>query len=128
MFLIPKVLIAIIFGIILYFVNCQISQLLSRMSDVSRVFLGRPVHIWNAQRHHHGCCRAYTLSKLSPNALKMHSKALSALRFLCKTFSKLLKFVLRSILSLGWFLRNSHIQKQNLYGYKHMRGAKQKMQ
>ena len=35
------------------------------------------------------------------NALKMHSLALSALSFLCKTLSKLLKFTLQNILPCG---------------------------
>ena len=34
------------------------------------------------------------LKFVPPDALKMHSLALSVLRFLCKTFSKLLKFTL----------------------------------
>ena len=41
--------------------------------------------------YHHGCCRAEKFSKLvPPDTLKMRCLALSVLRFLCKTFLKLL--------------------------------------
>ena len=43
-----------------------------------------------------------------PEVLKMHSLALSVLRFLCKSFSKLLKFTLRSTLLWGQFMFNTH--------------------
>ena len=58
-----------------------------------------------------------------PNALKMHYLALFVLRFLCKIFSKLLKFALRNTLR-GLFFKNSYIQIKNLYGYKLLRAAK----
>ena len=87
-------------------------------SDVYRAFLHRPVHTSNSQRHHHSWCREDTFSKLmSGDALKMHSLTLSGLRFLW-TFLKLLKFALWSTLPRGWFLKNSYIHKQNMYGYK----------
>ena len=66
----------------------------------------------------------YSYKIVPPNALKMHSLPLSALRSLCRTFSKLLKFTFWSTLPFGWFLNNSHIQKQNLHGYKLVRAVK----
>ena len=67
--------------------------------DVSRVFLSRPVHTSNPRRQYHGWRQTGKFSKfVPPNALKMHSLALSVLRFLCKPFSKLLKLALRKAL------------------------------
>ena len=58
-------------------------------------FGGRPVH--RAHEAHHGRRRAGKFSKfVSPDALKMYSLALSVLRFLWKTFSKLVKYTLRN--------------------------------
>ena len=46
-----------------------------------------------------------------PDALKMHSLALSVLRFPCKLFCKLLKVTLWNTLLCWWFLKkNSYIQ------------------
>ena len=51
---------------------------------VSRVFLGRPVHTSNRCKRHHGWHRAEKYLKfVSLDTLKMHSLALSFLRFLC---------------------------------------------
>ena len=44
-----------------------------------------------------------------PDILKMHSQALSVLRFLCKTFSKWFRFTWRNTLLRRWFLKNSYI-------------------
>ena len=68
-------------------------------SEVSRVFIGRPVTscFWADRLHlgvlpplfrHHGWRKCLNL--VPPDALKMHSlAAVPVLRFLCKTFSKL---------------------------------------
>ena len=67
--------------------------------NISRDFLGRPLHTLNPQRRHHGWCQPGKFSKFVPQrALKMHSQGLSVLRFFCKTLSKLLKFTLRNTL------------------------------
>ena len=89
-------------------------------SAASRVFVGRPVHTPNPRwRYMVGADRR----KFSIYLLNL----LSILWFLCKTFSKLLKFTLRKILLWGWFLKNSCIQIKfkysNLYGYKLRRAA-----
>ena len=55
-----------------------------------------------------------------PDTLEMHSLVLSVLRFLCKTFLKLLRLTLQKTLFHRWFLKNSHIQIKNLYGYKNL--------
>ena len=73
---------------------------------------------------------------VSLDALKIHSRFLSVLRCLCKTFTKLLyfKFILRNPLLRGWFFKKfiySHgIQIKYLSGYKLVRAAKrsEKMQ
>ena len=65
-----------------------------------------------------------TLKVVPPDTLKMDSLALSVLRFLCKTFSKLLKPTLRKTSFREWFLKSSYIQIKNLYGYKLVRTAK----
>ena len=54
----------------------------------------------------------------------MHSLALLVLRFLCKTFSKLLKFTLRNTLPRGQFLKKLFIQMENLNDYKLVRVTK----
>ena len=54
----------------------------------------------------------------------MHSLPFSVIRFLCKTFSKLLKFTLQNTLS-GWCLKNSYIQIKHLHDHKNMRAGKQ---
>ena len=59
-----------------------------------------------------------------PDVKKMHLLALSVLRFLCKTFSKLLKFTLWNSFLCRWLLKNSNIQIKNLCGSKHVRAAK----
>ena len=45
------------------------------------------------------------------DALKMHYPAMSVLVFLCKTFSKLLKFSLENTLPGGWFWKKSYSNK-----------------
>ena len=76
-------------------------------SDISKVFLGRWVHASNPRMCHHCWCLGETFPKsVHPNTLKMHSQALSVLRFLCKTFSKLLKFTSRNTLLWGQFFKN----------------------
>ena len=73
-------------------------------SDVSRVFLVRPVGTSNPRRWYHGWCEVSKFSKfVSPGTLKMLSLALSVLRFLCQKFCKLVKFSLRNTLLCGWF-------------------------
>ena len=68
----------------------------SLISDVYRVFLGRPVHTSNPRRWHHGWRRVEKFSKfVPPETVKIRSLALSFLRFLCKSFFKLLKLSLR---------------------------------
>ena len=63
-----------------------------------------------------------------------NSLPLSVLRFLCKTFSKLLKFALPNTPLHRWFLKNWYIhiaiQMKNLYGFNLERAAKrpEKMQ
>ena len=58
-----------------------------------------------------------------PDTLNMLSVALSVLRFLCKTFPKLLKLSLQKTLS-GGFLKISYIQKKKFNGYKVVRAVK----
>ena len=71
-------------------------------SDVFRVYSSRPVHTSNSGRRQDGWRRAGKFSKfVPPEALNMHSLAISVLRCLRKTFSKLLKFTLRNILLRG---------------------------
>ena len=80
-------------------------------SDISRVFLGRMVHTLNPWRCNHGWHLAEKCSKfVPPDTLKIHSLPLSVLRFLCKTFSILLKLSLWKTLFCGWFFKNSYIQ------------------
>ena len=43
---------------------------------------------------------------------------------LYKTFSKLLKFILRNTLLCGWFLKNSYIQIKKIHDYEFVRAAK----
>ena len=58
-------------------------------------FLGRPVHTLNPQRCHNGWPWSKKISKfVSKDIPKMHSQALSVLKFLSKTFFKLLKLTL----------------------------------
>ena len=80
------------------------------VSDVSRVFLVRPVHTLKQGRCHHGWCREEIFSKfMPPDALKIHYPALSVLRFPCKTLSKTIKFTLQNTPLWGWFLKNLYI-------------------
>ena len=68
-------------------------------SDVSRVFLGRPIHISNPRRHQHGWHQAEKCSIfVLPNTPKINSLAPYVLRFFCKTFSKFLQLSLRKTL------------------------------
>ena len=65
-------------------------------------FGGQTVHTSNPRPRHHGWRYVVKFSKcVSPDALNMHYPALSVLRFLCKTFSKLLKFTLQNTLLSG---------------------------
>ena len=81
----------------------DMSEMETGISDVSRVFLGRPVHTQNPQRCHDGWCRGIKLSKsVPPHVLKMQSLALFVLRFLCKKFSKLLQFCYITKHSSSW--------------------------
>ena len=66
----------------------------------------------NPWRRYQSWRRAVNVSKfVLPDALKMHSLALFVLRFLSKTFPKLLKFTLQDTLLGGWFLK-IHIFKK----------------
>ena len=66
----------------------------------------------NPWRRYQSWRRAVNVSKfVLPDALKMHSLALFVLRFLSKTFPKLLKFKLQDTLLGGWFLK-IHIFKK----------------
>lgn len=77
-------------------------------SDISRVFLGRLIHILNPQRCHHGWCWVVKFSKFEPpDALKIHSVALYVLRFHL-TFSKLLLSWHHQTFN-EWFFKNSYI-------------------
>ena len=95
-------------------------------SDVSRVFLGRPVDTSNPGRcHHHVWCRAKKFSKfVSPDTLKMDYLTASLLGFLHKTLFKLLELSLQKTPS--WMLfKKSYIHIPNLSSYKLVRAAKQ---
>ena len=74
-------------------------------------------------------CWAAKFSKfVPPDALKIHSPAQPVLRFLCKTFSKLLKFALQNTPLPGWFFKTwciHGIQIKNLCGYKLVKAEKQ---
>ena len=59
--------------------------------DTSRVSLGRPVHRSNPQLQKY-------LKFAPPDSPKMHSLVLPVFSFLCKIFSKLLKFTLQDTL------------------------------
>ena len=69
-------------------------------SDVSRVFLSRPVTSWSypSPFPHHGWQKFLNL--VPPDALKMHSLTMPVLRFLCKTFSKLRKLYNETLFSV----------------------------
>ena len=87
-------------------------------SDVSRSFLGRPVHKSNLRR--------FTPLRFVPlDTLKVYSLALSVLRCLFKTFSELLKLKqFPKTLLCGRYLKDSSIKMKNLYGYKLVRAAR----
>ena len=88
-------------------------------------FRGRPIHTSNSQKGHHGWRWAGKFLKFVPSdALKMHSLALYVLKFVCKAFSKLLKFTLWYTRGCGWILKKSYIQIINLYEHKLVRIAK----
>ena len=110
---------------LLYYSSDHLSSDLLPSVTRPEFFLGRPVHISDPRRCRHGWRRAEKFSKfVPPNTLKMHSLALSVLRFLCKTFPKSLKLSLRKTLFRGWFSKISYIQIKKLYGYKLVRAAK----
>ena len=76
--------------------------LVTQTSGISRVFLDRPVHTLNPQMCYHGRHQLGKFSKfVPPDALKMHPLIMPVLRFLCKTSSKLLNFVLQDTLLCG---------------------------
>ena len=83
---------------------------------------------WYTHRTHEGATFWQQVEKFSnsvpPDTLKMHSLALSVLRFLCKTFSLLLMLTLRKTL-VDDCKKNSYIQIKNLYSYKTVIAAEQ---
>ena len=79
-------------------------------NDVSRVFLGRLIHTLNPGKRHHDWHSGKSVSKLVlADALKLHSLALFALRFLCKTFPKV--YITRRS-SISMMFQNSKIEKK----------------
>ena len=62
---------------------------------------------------------------LPPGTLKMHSLDFSVLSFHFKTFSKLLKFILRNTLLGRCFSKSSYIQIKYVYIHKLVRAANQ---
>ena len=76
------------------------NNLENKTSDVSRVFLGRPVTSWSSPPpfRDHGWQKF--LSLVPPDTLKMHSLAVLVLRFLCKTVSKLHKLNNKTLFSV----------------------------
>ena len=96
------------------------ADLPSVISDISRVFFGRPVHTPNPRRRHHGWHQAEKFPKfVPPTTLKIHSLALSVLRFFCQNYSS---FHYEKVFSVDDFKKN-HIQK-NLHGCKLARATK----
>ena len=85
------------------------------ISDISRVFLSRLIHYSKPQWCQHVWFWEKESEFVPPNILKLYFLALSVLRFICKRFSKLLKFTLQNILK----------KLKNLNGYKILRAAKQ---
>ena len=85
-------------------------------SDISEFFLAD----WYIHGTHEGSTIVDSKKK-NFQMLKMHSLALSTLRFSCQRFSRLLKLTLHYI--RGWFLKNSYIQIKNLYSYRLVRAA-----
>ena len=92
---------------------------------IQSFFLGRPVHTLNPRRRHRLAQSEKVPKFVPPDIQNVHSLALSVLRILCKTFSKLLNLALWKTLFHGRFLKNSHIQIKFFYGYKLVRAAKQ---
>ena len=89
-------------------------------------FFGAQWYYYQTHEGAVGWCRVDKFSNfVPPDTLKMLSLALPVLRFLCKSFSKLLKLILQKTLFHGWFLKNSYIQIKNVNGYKPVRAAKQ---
>ena len=89
----------------------QGKKLLTSVTNLE-FFGGRPVHTSNPQKTEPWLALNRYIFKIVPqNALKMHSLALPVLRFLCKTFFKLLKFTLQNTIP-------------SLYGYKLKKDAK----
>ena len=79
---------------------------------------------WRIHNRHYGWCWVENLKFVPLDALKLHSMALRVLRFLCKTFSKLLEFTLQNTLLLVNFVKNSYVQIKNLHGSKLVRAPK----
>lgn len=72
--------------------NYPFLRLQFMLSDLSRLLVGRTIHTLKPRRYHHGWYQVEKFSKfVPPDTLNMHSLALSAVRFLSKTFSKLLE-------------------------------------
>ena len=89
------------------------NKVITQTSDVSRVFVGKPVHSPNPRTHLHGWIRAEKFSKcVSPDALKMHSLVLSVLRFRCKTISILLSFHYETLFFVDDFLKDHNSTKK----------------
>ena len=102
--------------------NCCSRYLIAILGCVNMQWLslGRLVHTLNQKEHYNGCHWVVKFSKfVPPNALKMHSLALSVNRFFCKIFSKLLKFTLQNPVLCK--ILCIHIKK--LHGYE-LAGAK----
>ena len=79
-------------------------------SDISEFFLAD----WYIHGTHEGSTIVDSKKK-NFQMLKMHSLALSALRFSCQRFPKLLKLTLQNTHLRGRFKKNSYIQIKNLY-------------
>ena len=89
---------------IIIFTKCSILnvwQCFEYVSDISRVFLGRPVTSWSSPSPFPPPWLSKFLNLVPPDALKMHSLAVPVLRFLCKTFSKLRKLNNEALFSVN---------------------------
>ena len=103
-----------ILHIFIFNFSLYILQIFAFSSDVSRVFLGRPVHITNPQRNQHGWRQAEKFAiVVLPNTLKMHSLAPYVLIFFVKHFQNCLNFPYEKLFSAHDFLK-IYIFKQNI--------------
>ena len=90
--------------------HCFTVSIFAHIVMYPEFFLGIPVHTSNPRGRDYGWLLAAKFSKCLPlNALNMNSAALSELRFPCKTFPKLLKFLLGNTTLHRWFLQISYI-------------------